>query len=601
MAFDDFLRTGEIPTNRAEGFRQQGLEPPTTTFKSAKTGKMVTKDAGWGIRDAANQQQLGMLKYLVQREGSLKSAMEFLLTPQRRTDINDVMLDSGLYKAGRFTTKAEREGPEEYGFLAFGKKLGRYSLGLHGVEVDAGDTTIDLWYTRTYRRYTGRLLDTPIGKEGVAAQPANDQERDTIFRLTGDLVAENPDLTVGDVQALLWFFEKRTWGAQGLNTKEGTNSSGARKLLTQRGIDPDQIDDGERSDGSSTQDSAAPQQPRPSLDPGQPRGVAAILAERIQGTDSRPTTRGAVPTANEVKEAGKVIKAAIEIGKPGTRFENGIQNLDEVKELAKVINVTLEVFDSQKALSDSFEDDGGTASKSILGFYTPGTGVARSLSQGTQTSSRGEMNEFDAYITALHEVLHGLADQQINPALLTKLPEAEGIYRPFRKIGKNTLTGRIEVASDNSFDNFIARLLTNTSKTPKRLRNQVLKEIKDMQSKGRYSNNEKVRDGLGIRFNPAYKKYVRGAAEMAVDPLIFYMNNPKQMKKDYPATTQAIKGFFQNSTRVQFFTHPLAMAMAVIMAVMAKQDEAADEEERRRMMPPPGALNQPMQPGALSA
>lgn len=601
MAFDDFLRTGEIPTNRAEGFRQQGLEPPTTTFKSAKTGKMVTKDAGWGIRDAANQQQLGMLKYLVQREGSLKSAMEFLLTPQRRTDINDVMLDSGLYKAGRFTTKAEREGPDEYGFLAFGKKLGRYSLGLHGVEVDAGDTTIDLWYTRTYRRYTGRLLDTPIGKEGVAAQPANDQERDTIFRLTGDLVAENPDLTVGDVQALLWFFEKRTWGAQGLNTKEGTNSSGAKKLLRQRGIDPDQIDDGERSDGSSTQDSAAPQQPRPSLDPGQPRGVAAILAERIQGTDSRPTTRGAVPTANEVKEAGKVIKAAIEIGKPGTRFENGIQNLDQVKELANVINVTLEVFDSQKALSDSFEGDGGTAATNILGFYTPGTGVARSLAQGTQTKSRGEMNEFDAYITALHEVLHGLADQQMNPALLTKLPQAEGMYRPFRKIGKNTLTGRIEVASDNSFDNFIARLLTNTSKTPKRLRNQVLKEIKDMQSKGRYSNNEKVRDGLGIRFNPAYKKYVRGAAEMAVDPLVFYMNNPKQMKKDYPATTQAIKGFFQNSTRVQFFTHPLAMAMAVIMAVMAKQDEAADEEERRRMMPPPGALNQPMQPGALSA
>jgi len=79
------------------------------------------------------------------------------------------------------------------------------------------------------------------------------------------------------------------------------------------------------------------------------------------------------------------------------------------------------------------------------------------------------------------------------------------------------------------------------------------------------------------------------------------MNNPKQMKKDYPATAKAIQGFFQYSTRVQFFTHPLAMAMAVIMAVMAKQDEAADEEERRRMMPRPGILNQPMQPGALSA
>ena len=84
-----------------------------------------------------------------------------------------------------------------------------WGMGLQGVDIQAGDTTIDLWYTRTYRRWTGRLFEPPIGKEGVAAQPANDTERNAIFRITGEL-AKKYKLPVGDVQALLWFFEKRT-------------------------------------------------------------------------------------------------------------------------------------------------------------------------------------------------------------------------------------------------------------------------------------------------------------------------------------------------------------------------------------------------------
>ncbi|NIP92007.1 MAG: hypothetical protein GWO24_00410, partial [Akkermansiaceae bacterium] len=100
------------------------------------------------------------------------------------------MLDAG-FKKGRFTTKAELAGPDQWGALVYGPKLGRYAMGLHGVEIEEGDTTVDKWYVRTFRRHTGRLLDGPIEKEtGIVAQPnpANDDlERRTIFRLTGDL------------------------------------------------------------------------------------------------------------------------------------------------------------------------------------------------------------------------------------------------------------------------------------------------------------------------------------------------------------------------------------------------------------------------------
>jgi len=232
-AFEYFIATGKVPVVR---IKPDGTPAKMTTFKDNKTGKPVTKAAGWGVRNSANEQQLALIGYLVEREGGVIGAMEWLKGQQKRTDINAVMLESGLYKAGRFTTKAAQQG-ETFGFLALGEKLGRYTLGLHGVELEADNTTVDLWYTRTFRRWTGRLFDTPIGNEGIAGGVANDAERAAVFRITDDLQKQYQGITAGDVQAVLWFFEKRLYAEHGIKTNEGTNSSGARKLLSARGID----------------------------------------------------------------------------------------------------------------------------------------------------------------------------------------------------------------------------------------------------------------------------------------------------------------------------------------------------------------------------
>jgi hypothetical protein len=605
-AFDDFLRTGQIPVNRAQGFYDQGLEPPKTTFKSTKTGKMVTKDAGWGIRNQANEQQLGMLKYLVEREGGLKPAMEFLLTPQKRSDINEVMLDSGLYKAGRFTTKAEKAGADEYGFLAFGKKLGRYSLGLHGVDIDAGDTTIDLWYTRTFRRWTGRLLETPIGKEGVAAQPANDAERDAIFKLTGEL-AEKYNLPVGDVQALLWFFEKRTWGAQGLNTKEGTNSSGARKLLKERGIDPGQDDDRAGSDGAGVQPSQAPEQPRFNQ---QPTGVAGILAQRIQGSPNGPTARGAIPDVQEVKGHANHARALVEIGKPRSDYENGIKDQRMVEHLAKAVGVTLKMFDDHNAMLDDGGFTGATRKRGedAGGVYMRKQNTARSLAPGAKIIRSGQVvAPFRSYLTALHEVAHGIAGRDIDGNLTQNV-----------NMGKNYLTGNQDAAPIDTLEHMIGNLAT----MPSAKKNKIIKEIMSLQD-----NESFVGDGVyyGVRpTGPAkkrlegmlsgssakkqlseditkFEKYSRSIPEFTVDPLIVYLENPKKMKSVAPETAKAIRAFFVNSSKIRFYSHPLAMAFAVVMAMLMKQEQAEEEERQQQQQMPPGALNQPMPQGMLSA
>jgi hypothetical protein len=634
-AFEDFLRTGKIPVIRAEGYYEQGLEPPKTTFKETKTGKMITKDAGWGIRNQANEQQLGMLRYLVEREGSLKGAMDFLLTPQKRSDINDVMLKSGLYKNGRFKTQKEKAGPDEFGFLAFGKKLGRYSLGLHGVEVEAGDTTIDLWYTRTYRRWTGRLLETPIGKEGVAAQPTNDTERDVIFKITGEL-ANKYDLPVGDVQALLWFFEKRTWGAQGLNTKEGTNSSGARKLLRERGIDPDAANDGTGGNGTDPQVGQSPK--RTGFDAA-PAGAAGILTRSIKGNppqSGQPNIqRSNPPTTQEVKVQSPVAKASITIGKKGSKWENGVRDMAGAIEIADAYNVTYKLYNHQQDLLN----DNPQADEGAFGLYYGISNRIVSMSPGAIGPDGNQITEFGSYIMFLHELSHAIASRSAKDGSLTNDTRVS-----------NGLTGMSEIVPQDTLEAMFAGELNKSTPESRKILAELLfiQDYVGLSPSGAFVNKgifpDPTPDKVPMRrlryYTEAYnilkrkmfnngggfvdsvvandlidrakrlkdfELYQKSIAELSVDPMILYNFDPKFMKRIAPTTAARMQKLYKDAGNTKFilFSHPFAMGLAVILASLLKQKE--DDERRQQAiqqqaaMMPPGALNAPMASGMLSA
>lgn len=235
-AYEIFLEGGVVPVQRRN---VDGTPVEMTSYKDKKTGEKVTKPAGWGVRNPANEQHLQFFKHLVETQGGLQEAADWLLAEHTPAEINEMMLASGAFKAGKYKTKKELAGAPDRGVMVFGPKLGRYTMGLLGVDIDANDTTVDLWYTRTFRRWTGRLMDPPLGNEGVAAQPdpKNDEaERKSIFRLTEELSVRY-GIGPGDVQAALWFFEKRLWATHGAQLDEGTNSQGAAKLLADRGID----------------------------------------------------------------------------------------------------------------------------------------------------------------------------------------------------------------------------------------------------------------------------------------------------------------------------------------------------------------------------
>jgi hypothetical protein len=613
-AFDDFLRTGEVPVNRAEGFRQQGLEPPKTTFKDTRTKKKVTKDAGWGIRNQANEQQLGMLKYLSEREGGIQPALDFLLQPQSRADINALMLDSGLYKAGRFVTAKEKAGPDEYGFLAFGKKLGRYSLGLQGIDLDAGDTTIDLWYTRTFRRWTGRLLETPISKEGVAAQPANDTERESIFRMTGEL-ADKYNLTPGDIQAVLWFFEKRTWGSQGLKTKEGTNSSGARKLLNERGVVPEQTaafnpNDGTRSNGSNPSVS-------PTNEPGATR--QGILGQFFGGQ------RNAAPENNdrsqpvseaEIRAQIPVVQAVFEIGKKGSEHENGIRDFDAILNLAKAYSIIPKLYRSFKDM----EKADPTITEGALGVYNPNNRQAMAIMPGGVDAFGGTVSGLASFSYMVHEVAHGIAGSDINTNqfmgdkfvfnYLTNQDDTAGINSLEAVFGDLVNTPNDARSQNKIIAEMLAVQKNLTFRDPDTGQVLPLRQTKSLMDS--YNAGQRRAKANGVRseqFNKdvkAFEKqiidqrnYEQSIPELTVNALQVAMMHPKIMKKVAPNTYKLVKHLFNNSKNksgIKFFNHSIAMAVAVILAMMARGEELPEEQQQPL---PPGALSP--SPGILAA
>ena len=86
-----------------------------------------------------------------------------------------------------------------------------------------------------------------------------------------------------------------------------------------------------------------------------------------------------------------------------------------------------------------------------------------------------------------------------------------------------------------------------------------------------------------------YQSYIKGDAEFAVDPVMYYLINPKAMKKDMPNTFKFIqKHFNESNIPVKFFASPLATIVAILMAGMIGGEE---EENPGILTPGPGMLS----------
>ena len=97
------------------------------------------------------------------------------------------------------------------GAFIFGEKIGAFYQNMIGI----GDTiTMDLWWSRTWNRYMGTMLSIVKGERNIQETPRTDRERD-IMRKAVTLAADKLNISVSELQAVIWYFEQELWTKAG--------------------------------------------------------------------------------------------------------------------------------------------------------------------------------------------------------------------------------------------------------------------------------------------------------------------------------------------------------------------------------------------------
>ncbi len=260
-----------------EGFRTTGIVPTAFTFGND--------------RNASMKQNITILMEVLRKVGADKMR-ETLLQTATVSELKKMAKAQGLTFSS--TYKADTKLP--YSAILFGPKLGAFFANLMG---DTGYLTMDRWWSRTFNRYRGNLLTKPtqvglarfrellIGDGSNSAYDMTDEEvlastvpyaeaykakgfkngteiekaantlykagyvntEDSPFNATDrefmiktaalaqkSLARKGVDLTIADVQAVLWYYEKRLYAEQGAGkTRDVSYEEIAREIASGTG------------------------------------------------------------------------------------------------------------------------------------------------------------------------------------------------------------------------------------------------------------------------------------------------------------------------------------------------------------------------------
>jgi len=368
---------------------------------------------------------------------------------------------------------------------------------------------------------------------------------------------------------------------------------------------------------------------------------------RAPGLAASPIAGSREPTPTEVEQASRTVKAAFEIGKPGSEFENGVPDIETAKAIARAINITAVVFADThgklasrtgKAINRKVKP---SRVKGSAGFYVSGSKgtdpVASAI--GINTTLAGPSYRLFAL---LHEIGHGLETRRAD-----RDPYQEDVVTS--KVVYSPTAGKDITMSDDTYaDTFreVLRQVLNIAggrksdlKLSQKEAQEIIFEIVAMQREGvlqrgteviQDGNTTKIRETGRQRVSPQptetvytpirqdYRKgqmlveqgaltqaevdttlaggerdYFHTPFELAADLLAMYMLDPAGAKATMPKASRLAQIVFRDNPTIQFFSLPFASIVAMVLANML----IAEGEEEEDM--DPGALS--MSAGALTA
>ena len=456
-------------------------------------------------------------------------------------------------------------------------------------------------------------------------------------------------LTMSDLQALLWYPEKRLYDtakqkdgeSRGYEDDEAPDYANAARKSVQ-----DRLGQGDRlgsagaagpGGGGTIDPNAGPGAdnsiPPALLSPPGPAGGRTPRASDGGASKGRTLARVALAA---VKKFVPQVKATFQVGKRGTPEENGIQSIDQALSLAHTLGITVRLFDSQEEMYASRLAAYGSGDPAAeASFYRKGPetggkgaeGTVFGLNPGALLNDGSSVSNIQALSDLLHEIAHGMTlspldlnGSQVEDTLFTNPLTGESDRAPMGSFAGSAMRPLLEQTGDADImaelDNLQLNVDTYTTKDPSQ--RHAVREVRKLMDnlkdwKGYYQkqfdagqiSQAEVDTGVANREEQAdyYTNYMQSVRELAVDPVLVYLINPKLAKAVMPKTAALIRQQFNNAgnNKVKFFNHPAAIVMATVMAMLA-QAMAEEEEEKQRMQMPPGALSPPPPGmGALSA
>jgi hypothetical protein len=331
------------------------------------------------------------------------------------------------------------------------------------------------------------------------------------------------------------------------------------------------------------------------------------------------------PTPAQIKEqvepAEQITKFVL--GKPGTEYENGISTMEQYVELAKLLNVTVSVVDSMRAKDVGDNTLGyfqgmlaGTAGKiEILKDQTPISflqTVAHEVGHALEGSTLDRLEAEKSFSPRHHhpqaskakgdyfarqntlrdkmqEVLfratHSSKSLRRYNDGLPEIAEAKKIRKEIDVLQNGTLVsfgnapelGSIPIR--DNYESYLNRIYENSSWVQSRY---TLKEFLTGPANKPYKKHY-----------AAYNRYKKGTEEFTVDPVHFYLMNPKQMKATLPETFKFLRDVFNKSSMpIEMHANPMLTVIALLLAGFGKALSGEEEEERPQgvLTPQPALL-----------
>jgi len=507
---------------------------------------------------------------------------------------------------------------------------------------------------------TGTMVKNMVPQ--LQAQPKNAGERSYMRTVTKEAISKlkeiGIDISTADFQALMWYPEKQLFRKGGVAPGRGSDNDyldAATMLAEKEGISNEQIEQAlPTPDGGGTVDNI-PSSPRtdgdiyPGIDGTEVQADNSIIANLLNppGNTSGRAPRAGTNWATGGNSLARVAltavkrfvpqsKAAFQVGKRGTPTEDGIQSLDQALSLAHTLGITVRLFDSQEEMYTSRLAVYGTGDQtSVASFYQKGAyadgkgaeGTVFGLNPGAMLDSGGSVSGIDALSSLIHEIAHGMTlspldlnGSQVTDTEFTNPVTGQPDKAPMGSFAGSALRPLLEGKGDpdimSEIDNLQMNVDAHTTNDP--AQRSALREVRklstnlkdwkayyDKEVDNGFMSRSDADIGMANRQDVAdgYTDYMQSVRELAVDPVLIYLINPKLAKSVMPKTAALIRDQFNNAgnKKVKFFSHPAAVVIATVMAMLA-QGMAEEEEEKQRMQMPPGALTPPPPGiGALTA